>query len=72
VLLSIWPTDLQAEDKDVVAEPPPVLDLLKYQTPFRNQGERDTCPYFPPVSALEAAYAPKGVKVDLSVADLAT
>ncbi len=69
VLLLIWPADVQPEDKGL-AEPPPVMDLLKYQTPIRNQGERDTCPYFPPVAALEAAYARKGVKVDLSVEHL--
>jgi Papain family cysteine protease len=70
VLLWTWSNGMLAEDKTVPAEPPPVMDLLKYQTPIRNQGERDTCPYFPPVAALEAAYARKGVKVDLSVEHL--
>ncbi|HZU39210.1 MAG TPA: hypothetical protein VFA18_25010 [Gemmataceae bacterium] len=46
--------------------PPPAMDLCKYQTPICNQGGRDTCPYFPPVAALEAAYRRKGVKVKLS------
>jgi hypothetical protein len=39
---------------------PPVFDLMQYQTPIRRQGDRDTCPYFPPVAALEAAYKRAG------------
>jgi hypothetical protein len=44
----------------------PVVNLCKDQTSIRNQGERDVCPYFPPVAALEAAYRRTGVEVDLS------
>jgi hypothetical protein len=49
---------------------PVSMDLCKYQAPIRNQGARDTCPYFPPVAALEAAYNRMGIHVDLSVEHL--
>ena len=52
------------------AEPPPVVDLRKFQTSIKNQGGRDSCPYFPPVAALEAAYKHKGIDVNLSVEHL--
>ncbi len=52
------------------AEPPAVLDLCRDQTPIRAQGGRDTCPYFPPIAALEAAYGRAGEKVELSVEHL--
>jgi hypothetical protein len=59
--------DSKSDDKTKLPE---AMDLCKYQTPFRNQGGRDTCPYFPPIAALEAAYGRTGVKVDLSVEHL--
>jgi hypothetical protein len=63
-LLVIFPlTQIRAEE-------PAVFDLCKQQTPIRNQGARDSCPYFPPVAALEAAYGRKGIHVDLSVEHL--
>jgi hypothetical protein len=49
---------------------PPVVDLRKFQTAIKNQGGRDTCPYFPPVAALEAAYKHKGIDVELSTEHL--
>jgi hypothetical protein len=49
---------------------PPVVDLRQYQSGIRDQGERDTCPYFPVVGALEAAYRHLGTSVDLSVEHL--
>ncbi len=52
------------------AEPPPAVDLRKFQTSIKNQGGRDSCPYFPPVAALEAAYKHKGIDVNLSVEHL--
>ena len=59
-----------ADDKKPTAEPPPVVDLRKFQTSIKNQGGRDSCPYFPPVAALEAAYKHKGIDVNLSVEHL--
>ncbi len=52
------------------AEPPPIVDLRKFQTSIKNQGGRDSCPYFPPVAALEAGYKHKGINVNLSVEHL--
>ncbi len=52
------------------SDPPPVVDLRKFQTSIKNQGGRDSCPYFPPVAALEAAYGRKGIHVELSTEHL--
>jgi hypothetical protein len=49
---------------------PDAVDLRRYQTPIANQGGRDSCTYFPPVAALEAAYRRKGYDVALSVEHL--
>jgi hypothetical protein len=59
-----------ARADEPAGQPPAVFDLCKFQSSFRNQGERDVCPYFPPVAALEAAYRHKGIRVDLSEAHL--
>jgi hypothetical protein len=52
------------------ADAPMVVDLRRFQTSIKNQGGRDTCPYFPPVAALEAAYRHIGIEVDLSTEHL--
>jgi hypothetical protein len=69
LLVSLLALPVQAQHK-VEKRLPVSMDLCKYQTPIRNQGGRDTCPYFPPVAALEAAYNRMGVEVDLSVEHL--
>jgi hypothetical protein len=69
LLVSLLALPVQAQHK-VQKRLPVSMDLCKDQTPIRNQGGRDTCPYFPPVAALEAAYNRMGVKVDLSVEHL--
>ena len=51
-------------------ELPEVVNLCDQQTPFCNQGGRDSCTYHPPIAALEAAYARAGYKVRLSVEHL--
>jgi choice-of-anchor C domain-containing protein len=66
-LVGLLASSARAADE---TELPSVVNLCKYQTAIRNQGARDTCPYFPPVAALEAAYNRNGVKVDLSVEHL--
>jgi len=50
----------------IVKPTPATFSLCKNQTPIRNQGDRTTCPYFPPVAAIEAAYKRAGVNVELS------
>ncbi len=46
---------------------PSKVDLTATQTPFRNQGARDTCTVFAAVAAVEAAYMRKyGLSLDLS------
>ncbi len=72
-LLALLPVSIatvRAQDNDKKERSPSKLpwtfDLLKYQTAVRNQGERDVCPYFPPVAALEAAYGRAGEKMELS------
>jgi hypothetical protein len=66
ILALISISSVEAAEKPV----PPVFDLCQYQTAIKNQGARDSCPYFPPVAALEAAYARQGKKVDLSTEHL--
>jgi Papain family cysteine protease len=51
-------------------ELPAVVDLRSWQTSIRNQAGRDSCTYFPPIAALEAAYRRRGVRVNLSVEHL--
>jgi hypothetical protein len=52
------------------ATTPDVVDLRRDHTPICQQGGRDSCTYFPPVAALEAAYRRKGHNVSLSVEHL--
>ncbi|QVL30123.1 hypothetical protein KIH39_14795 [Telmatocola sphagniphila] len=73
LLIFLLPPYVAADDpvkKPESKKTPEVFDLCQQQTPIRNQGGRDTCPYFPPVAALEAAYKRAGIAVNLSVEHL--
>jgi len=66
IVLGPAPAHSADDEKPAPSKLPATFDLLKYQTPIRNQGGRDVCPYFPPVAALEAAYRRAGENVELS------
>jgi choice-of-anchor C domain-containing protein len=68
--LAAWLTASGALFAQKSPELPATVDLTADQSPFCNQGARDTCIYHPQIAALEAAYRRAGNPVRLSVEHL--